>query len=96
MGLNTEKELFGMSRQLYFWMVVAILIGLVFGVFGIYLVVRHLTRPVQRLMNCISRGSTGLQEFKPSNILEVDALYDVVNELTEKQKEAENILLEEK
>ena len=96
LGLNTEKELFGMSRQLYFWMVVAILIGLVFGVFGIYLVVRHLTRPVQRLMNCISRGSTGLQEFKPSNILEVDALYDVVNELTEKQKEAENILLEEK
>lgn len=96
LGLNMEKDLFGMSRQLYFWMVVAILIGLVFGVFGIYFMVRHLTRPVQRLMDCISRGSTGLQEFKPSNILEVDALYDVVNELTEKQKDAENILLEEK
>ncbi|MCI8668795.1 MAG: response regulator [Lachnospiraceae bacterium] len=96
LGLNMEKDLFGMSRQLYFWMVVAILIGLVFGVFGIYFMVRHLTRPVQRLMNCISRGSVGLQEFRPSNILEVDALYDVVNELTEKQKEAENILLEEK
>ncbi len=96
LGLNTEKDLFGMSRQLYVWMMIAILIGLVFGVFGIYFMVRHLTRPVQRLMNCISRGSTGLQEFKPSNILEVDALYDVVNQLTEKQKEAENILLEEK
>ncbi len=96
LGLNTEKELFGMSRQLYVWMVIAVLVGLVFGVFGIYFLVRHLTKPVQYLMQCISRGSTGLQEFKPSNIIEIDALYDVVNDLTNKQKEAENILLEEK
>ncbi|MCM1184568.1 MAG: ATP-binding protein [Roseburia sp.] len=96
LGLETENELFGMSRQLYVWMVVAILIGLIFGVFGIYFLVRHLTRPVQYLMSCISRGRAGLQEFKPSNILEIDALYDVVNDLTDRQKEAENILLEEK
>ena len=96
LGLETENALFGMSRQLYVWMVVAILIGLIFGVFGIYFLVRHLTKPVQYLMHCISRGRAGLQEFKPSNILEIDALYDVVNDLTEKQKEAENILLEEK
>ena len=63
---------------------------------GIYFLVKHLTRPVQDLMQCISRGNEGLQEFKPSNILEVDALYDVVKELTNRQKEAENILLEEK
>lgn len=96
LGLNTEEELFGMSRQLYVWMLAAIMIGLVFGVFGIYFLVRHLTRPVQHLMECISRGSAGLQEFKLSNILEIDSLYDVVNDLTAKQKEAENILLEEK
>ena len=96
LGLNTEEDLFGMSRQLYLWMVAAILIGLIFGVVGIYFLVKHLTRPVQNLMQCISRGSEGLQEFKSSNILEVDALYDVVRELTNRQKEAENILLEEK
>ena len=96
LGLNTEEELFGMSRQLYIWMVIAILAGLLFGVIGIYFIIKHLTRPVQYLMQCISKGSTGLLEFKPSNILEVDALYDVVNDLTKKQKEAENILLEEK
>ena len=96
LGLNTEQELFGMPHQLYLWMILAILIGLIFGVFGIYFVVRFLTKPVQRLMQCISRGQAGLQEFKPSNILEIDALYDVVNELTARQKEAENILLEEK
>ncbi|MCI8491093.1 MAG: response regulator [Lachnospiraceae bacterium] len=96
MGLDTEDDLFGMSRQLYFWMVIAILTGLLFGVLGIYILVKHLTRPVQQLMQCISRGNAGLLEFKPSNILEVDALYDVVADLTERQKEAENILIEEK
>ncbi|MCI9663830.1 MAG: response regulator [Lachnospiraceae bacterium] len=96
LGLNTEKELFGMSRQLYFWMVIAVLIGLIFGVFGIYILVRHLTRPVQHLMQCIMEGSAGLKRFKPSNILEIDALYEVISDLTEQQKQAENILLEEK
>ncbi len=96
LGLNTEEELFGMSRQLYIWIVIAVLVGLIFGVFGIYFLVRYLTRPVQHLMQCISRGSAGLAEFNRSNILEVDALYDVVKDLTDQQKEAENILLEEK
>lgn len=96
LGLNTERDLFGISRQLYIWMAAAILVGLSFGVLGIYFVVKHLTRPVQHLMQCISEGNAGLQKFKFSNILEVDALYDVVKELTDSQKEAENILLEEK
>ncbi len=96
LGLKTEQDLFGMSRQLYVWMMAAILVGLAFGVAGIYFMVRHLTRPVQRLMECISRGNSGLQEFKPSHILEVDALYSVVKELTDRQKEDQNTLLEEK
>ena len=96
LGLNTEEELFGMSRHLYIWMVAAVMVGLIFGVFGIYFLVKHLTRPVQHLMQCISGGNAGLRGFRPSNILEIDALYGVVNDLTEKQKEAENILLEEK
>ena len=95
-GLNTEEDLFGMGRQLYVWMIFAVFIGLIFGVIGIYLAVRHLTKPVQRLMLCISQGSAGLRQFKLANILEIDALYDVVTELTERQKAAENILLEEK
>lgn len=96
LGLDTEDDLFGISRQLYLWMMVAILIGLLFGVFGIYILVKHLTKPVQYLMKCISEGRAGLQTFTPSNILEVDALYDVVKDLTDRQKEAEDILLEEK
>jgi len=96
LGLDTENDLFGISRQLYVWMVIAILVGLIFGFFGLYFLVRHITRPVQQLMRCISKGRAGIQEFKPSNILEIDALYDVVKDLTDRQKEAENVLLEEK
>ncbi|MEY8388477.1 ATP-binding protein [Oscillospiraceae bacterium 38-13] len=96
LGLDTEEDLFGMSRRLYIWMVAAVFIGLGFGVLGIYLVVRHLTRPVQRLMQCISQGAAALQGFRPSNILEIDALHEVVVNLTEQQRKAENILLEEK
>lgn len=96
LGLNTEDALFGMYRQLYMWMGTAILAGLIFGILGIYFSVRHLTKPIQKLMGCISGGSAGLKSFQPSNILEVDRLYDVVVELTRKQKETEGILLEEK
>lgn len=96
LGLNTEEDLFGMGNRLYFWMIIAVLIGLLFGVLGIYVLVKHMTRPVQYLMQCISRGNAGILEFKPSNILEIDALYDVVKDLTDKQKEAQNVLLEEK
>ncbi len=96
LGLNTENALFGMYRQLYMWVVTAILAGLLFGILGIYFSVRHLTKPIQKLMGCISRGPAGLESFQPSNILEVDKLYDVVVDLTRKQKETEDILLEEK
>lgn len=95
-GLNTGDDLFGMSRQLYMWVGIAILSGLAFGVAGIYFLVKHLTKPIMYLMKCISGGTAGLKEFKPSNIIEVDALYDTVNDLTAKQNESKNILLEEK
>lgn len=96
MGLSSEDALFGMNRKLYVWMVIAIAIGLVFSLIGIYFVVRRITSPILRLMTCISRGEAGLQDFVPSNILEVDALHAVVADLTAAQKAAEEALLEEK
>ena len=87
LGLDTEEDLFGISRRLYLWMVIAVIGGLSFGVLAIYLVVRHLTRPVQRLMSCIREGAAGLPDFRRSNILEVDALYDVVVSLMDQQRQ---------
>ncbi len=96
LGLNEESELFGMSRQLYAVLAIALFLGLCFAVFGTYLIVLNLTKPIKDLMLCINGGSAGLEDFQASNILEIDALYDVVQDLTNRQKEAENILLEEK
>jgi diguanylate cyclase (GGDEF)-like protein len=95
-GFNEEEDLFGMGRQLYFWMIIALLAGLIFGLICIYLVVHRLTTPIKRLMSCIHKGREGLSTFQESNILEVDELYGVVNDLTERQKEVEEVLLEEK
>ncbi len=95
-GLNSEEEVFGMTRTLYLWMGIALLIGFVFSLAGIYLVVHRITQPIKHLMACISRGRSGLQEFVPTDIREVDALYEVVADLTERQREAEAVLLEEK
>lgn len=95
-GLSSEDDLFGMSRKLYLWMVLALLFGLAFSLIGIYLVVRRITSPILRLMTCISKGEAGLQEFSPSGIIEVDALHAVVSDLTAAQKAAEEALLEEK
>ncbi len=95
-GLSSEESLFGMTRKLYMWMLVAIFFGLVFSLMGIYFVVRRITSPIMRLMTCISKGEDGLLEFAPSNIFEVDSLHAVVKDLTAAQKAAEGALLEEK
>lgn len=95
-GLNIEEEFFGISRQIYLWLAIAILIGLVFGVVGIYIIVLHLTRPIKNLMECIGGEIRELEDFRASGIREIDALYDVIRDLTERQKKSENILLEEK
>ena len=95
LGLDTEEDLFGMSHQLYIWMLIAILIGLAFGILGIYVLIRHLTKPIQRLMHCIEEGEEAIQAFELSNILEIDALYDAMRHLMGRQKETENALLEE-
>lgn len=95
-GLDTEDGLFGMGRRLYMWMGIAILAGLVFGVVGIYMSVLHLTRPIKNLIQCIDGGSAGLKNFQASNIIEIDGLYDVIQELMARQKESEGILREEK
>ncbi len=96
LGINTEKDLFGISRQLYVSVMISVLIGLVFGVVAINLLLRILTNPLKRLAGSISRGMEGLEAYKPSNVLEIESIYEVVNDLFKRQKEVENALLEEK
>jgi signal transduction histidine kinase/CheY-like chemotaxis protein/GGDEF domain-containing protein/PAS domain-containing protein len=94
-GFNGEDELYGIIRQIYIWMCIAILTGLVFGIVGVSYTVHRLTIPIKRLVGCISMGRSGLAEYKQSNIIEIDGIYDVVNSMTKKQKETEDELIEE-
>jgi signal transduction histidine kinase/CheY-like chemotaxis protein/GGDEF domain-containing protein/PAS domain-containing protein len=95
-GFDDQDDLFGLSRQLYLGILAAMLLGLIFGILCISIVVHRLTKPIKRLMKCISGGEHGLNEYRKANIFEVDALHDVVKDLTEKQKKSADVLLEEK
>lgn len=96
-GIQSGDKLFGMGYSIVVRLLLAILIGLAFGVFSIYLTVSHLTRPVRELAECISGSSGGrLLDYNSSRIMEIDGLYDVVKELTLKQQKTENSLQEEK
>lgn len=96
MGLNTEDALFGISRRLYATTLIAVCIGLGFGIVAINVLVRYFTNPLKRLAGSISRGTEGLEAYKPSNVMEIDSIYDVARDLFRRQKEVENTLLEEK
>lgn len=96
-GVQDGEVLFGLSKKLLLTFLYALGLSLVVGAAGIYLVARYVTRPVRELARCI-RGSEGtdLQDFIPSNIQEVDDLYDTICSLTEQQKQAAYALREEK
>ncbi|MDO4272466.1 MAG: ATP-binding protein [Eubacteriales bacterium] len=96
-GVRTGDQLFGIGNQMYFHMGTAIGIGILFGVVCIYFLIRYLTKPIKRLMECIGSSSrNGLEKFKKSGIVEIDGLYEVVKNLTDRQKDTEDSLIEEK
>lgn len=96
-GVEGEEELFGIGNKIVRNLLIAILVGLVFGTVSIYIMVSHLTKPIRSLVQCIrSSGGKRLTGYRNSNIAEVDALFDVVQELMVRQQEAEYSLMEEK
>ena len=95
LGLKGHEELFGMGQSLYLWIIAAVLVGLLFAVVAIYVLVRHLTDPIQQLTDSISQGSRGLAKYKNSDIPEIDGIYRVVKHLVEKQQATELSLQEE-
>ncbi len=93
--LKTHSELFGMGESTYVWIIGAVLFGLIFAVVAIYVLVLHLTEPIQKLTVSISQGERGLAHYEKSNISEIDGIYGVVYQLFEKQKATERSLQEE-
>ena len=95
LGLKGQEELFGMGQSLYLWIIGAVLVGLLFAVVAIYVLVRHLTDPIQLLTDSISQGPRVLVKYRPSGIPEIDGIHQVVSQLVEKQQATELSLQEE-
>ncbi len=95
-GLVPEGDVFGTSVELFQRIVVVTCGALLFGALIMIVAVRHVTRPLYRLMESVRGGAEGLAAFRPSRILEVNELHDVVDDLTAKETRAAGRLEEEK
>lgn len=96
-GLENHDSLFGFSENIIWHFVIGISVAFFIGCIAVYLVTGLITFPIRKLAELIRISPDDkLGDFKRSNIIEVDELYDVVHHLTIQQKENEYILLEEK
>lgn len=95
-GFVTEDSVYGLGTSVYRQLLIAILIAGVIAAIFIFFLVRHVTKPVYGLVDSIRGGVEGIHGFKPSGILELDELHDVIENLTDAQKEVEGQLSEEK
>lgn len=95
-GFVTENSIYGLGNQVYIRIIAAIIGSVVCAVLMLYILVRHVTKPVYSLVESVRRGVKGIHEYGSSDIREIDELHDVIEKLTDAQKEAEDKLLEEK
>ena len=95
-GFVTEDSVFAQGEVLYRKMILAIVSSLILAIVLVHILAKHVTRPVNRLVESVRGGVEGIHNFKVSNIIEIDALHDVVEHLTDTQKEIEEQLIEEK
>ena len=95
-GLLAESSIFGLGDQLYRTILSIIFLCAVVGIVVMFFVVRRIVRPVHQLMDSVRGGIEGLRAFRPSRVLEVDELHDVVENLTENELKAASQLSEEK
>ena len=95
-GLVSEDSIYGFGHSIYVRMTVMIIISLLLAALLTYLLIRHVTKPVYRLVESVRGGVEGIHAFQDSNILEIDELHDVVENLTDAERQAAMQLLEEK
>ena len=95
-GLVTEDSIYGLGRSLYTNFVILIVVTAIIGFVVMGFVVRGIISPVNRLMESVRGGYTGLKKFTGSSINEIDELYRTINTLTENERQTSNQLMEEK
>ena len=93
---NTLNAGYALGEGLYTKIFTATIACTILIALCVYLLVRYVTNPVYRLMERIRGGIEGIHNFENSSILEIDELHDVIENLTDAQKQTEEQLLEEK
>ena len=95
-GFVSHDSIFSMGDELYHKILVVTAICALFGLGVMAVAVKHITKPVYRLMDSVRGGLAGLKAFQPSRIREIDELHRVVENLTENEIHTEAQLTEEK
>ena len=94
-GFETEEAIFGVSRNIFTSMLIAVALGVVFGVLMVSVLVGNVTRPIARLVKSMQAGVEGIYGFRQSGIREIDEIHETLEKLTEEQQQAEEKILEE-
>ncbi len=95
-GLVAEDSIYGTGSMIYGHMLATIILTTLVAAALVFGLVRFVTKPVSRLVESVRGGVQEIHNFKKSGIREVDELHDVVENLTDSQKQSEIQLLEEK
>ena len=95
-GFVSADSIYGMGEDIYRIILIAVLVSVILAAVLVMLLTRYVTKPVYTLMESVRGGVEGIHGFPTSNILEIDELHDVIETLTDTQKETEGQLLEEK
>lgn len=95
-GFVTENSIYGIGNKVYLSIIMAIIGSTVCAIILLYILVRHITNPVYSLVESVRGGVKGIHQYQSSQIKEIDELHEVIETLTDAQKEAEDNLLEEK
>lgn len=95
-GFVTEESIYGFGNSVYQRMLLAAISSVLLAAMFIVILVRHVTKPVYGLVESVRGGVEGIHNFVTSHIIEIDELHDVVENLTDAQKQNEEQLLEEK
>lgn len=95
-GFVTADSIYGMGQDIYRIIIIAVLVSVILASILVFLLTRYVTKPVYGLMESLRGGVEGIHSFRTSNILEIDELHDVIENLTDSQKQTEGQLLEEK
>lgn len=97
LGITNTEVLFGVGDDLMRDLSMAILFSIGFGVAGIYLAAKYTTKPIMKLAGCIQRSKENqLKAFPKTYTKEIDDLYEALYGLTQKQKNTEEALIEER